>query len=482
MQSSVELDSVGVASKGNGHGAGPSRSETLLTAVCVIALAVGVLVAAILAMTGPLRERLHASILSEDAEILTAAIDAVAGGPMEAESAQGLVLRLLEASNFRKKDVFAFRIFDRQGKFIVGFPKNLAPDDLSVAEAKNALRGRLSEKFEPNMDLGSQFNDTAAELAGPVMRATIPIFSSAGESIGSVQFLLNGERTKRKLAEVDRDVRQYALWFSLTGSILIALGLAGAFYRLHRANSLLAERTANLLRANHELTLAAKTSAVGAVAAHLIHGLKNPLFGLQAFVSNPDAERGDTAWIAAKDSTRRMQRMIADVVRILQEEAGDQSYEVTIPEILEILDGKIEPMAREAKVGVVTTAKASGTLPNREANLLILAVSNLVQNAIQASPAGGEICLEIFERDGQVRFIVADRGCGLPHKVLEHLFTPCQSSKAGGTGLGLAITKQLANHLGGHLDLLETGPKGTKFELSIPRALFIGAEAVNPSK
>jgi signal transduction histidine kinase len=468
MRNSAELEA--------GQESGAARGVSALTAAGVIALTVGILVAAILLMSGPMRERLRAGILHEDGEVLSAAIEAVAGGPLEEESAQGLVLRLLEASNFRKKDVFAFRVFDRQGKFVVGFPKNLAPDDLTVAETKTALRGNISEKFDPQMDLAAQFQDAGFAFVGPVARATVPILSSAGRPIGSVQFLLNGERTQRKLAEVDREVRQYAYTFSIIGGLLIVVALAWAFRRLSRANKLLAERTANLLRANHELTLAAKTSAVGAVAAHLIHGLKNPLFGLQAFVSSGQEERGETEWQAAIDSTKRMQLMIADVVRILQEDAGGQSYELSLAEAVEILEGKIAPMASEASVQFRCSINTSGNLANRDANLLILALSNLAQNAVQASGMGGEVALDITERDGFARFVVSDRGGGLPKRVLEHLFTPCQSGKAGGTGLGLAITKQLANHLGGQLELLETSARGTRFELAIPSALFVGAE------
>jgi hypothetical protein len=54
---------------------------------------------------------------------------------------------------------------------------------------------------------------------------------------------------------------------------------------------------------------------------------------------------------------------------------------------------------------------------------------------------------------------------------------PCQSSKKGGTGLGLAISKQLANHLGGKLELVKTDKEGTIFRLTIPGGVFVGANS-----
>jgi signal transduction histidine kinase len=120
-------------------------------------------------------------------------------------------------------------------------------------------------------------------------------------------------------------------------------------------------------------------------------------------------------------------------------------------------------------------ARSEGALPNREANLIILVLTNLIQNAIQASKTGQKITLEMSERDEGVCFDLTDQAGGLPPAMMAHLFTPCQSSKAGGTGLGLAISKQLANHLGGKLELVKTDKAGTTFRLTIPREIFSGA-------
>jgi signal transduction histidine kinase len=210
------------------------------------------------------------------------------------------------------------------------------------------------------------------------------------------------------------------------------------------------------------------------VAAHLIHGLKNPLFGLQAFVTVKSETEGAGEWKAAIDSTKRMQQMISDVVRIMREEGGDSGYEVSIPELVGILESKLTPQAKDASVKLELNARGEGALGNREANLIILVLTNLIQNAIQASKPGQKISLEMSERDGAVCFDLTDQAGGLPPAMLQHLFTPCQSTKAGGTGLGLAISKQLANHLGGRLELVKTDKEGTTFRLAIPRELFVG--------
>jgi signal transduction histidine kinase len=86
----------------------------------------------------------------------------------------------------------------------------------------------------------------------------------------------------------------------------------------------------------------------------------------------------------------------------------------------------------------------------------------------------------VYRSEEAFRFDVTDQAGGIPKKMRDKLFTPCASTKPGGTGLGLAITKQLANHMGGQLELVETNEVGTTFRLSIPNALFQAGTDVEP--
>jgi signal transduction histidine kinase len=442
----------------------------------VTALTLGVFIGAILLIMHHVRGRINDGFLREDGEVLLAAINAKEAEEPPAESAQDWLALALKASEFRDKLVWGVRLYDQEGKFILGLPKNLAPIDLTPTELAKVRARETAGSFYPRMHLGSQFINPEEDAVGPVVKSTIPISS------GAAQFLLDGERVQKKLAIINHDVRVYSFWLCLVGGLLITATLGWAFGRLERSNKLLSERTSDLLRANHELTLAAKTSAVGAVAAHLIHGLKNPLVGLQMFVSNQLEENqrpaGDREWRLAADATRRMQQMIGDIVRILQEDAGEQ-YEVSLSELAQILEAKVLPMAREKDVRLQVKTKASGALANREANLMILALTNLIQNAIQASKPGGKVELSIYPTMGPLCFDVMDEAGGVPEEVREVLFTPCHSTKPGGTGLGLAITKQLANHMGGQLELVETNQRGSIFRLSVPSTLFLAATEAN---
>ncbi len=458
-----------------------SRANRVWIPLAVILVTVGVFSAAIILMAGTLSGRLRESILQEDSMVLQAATAAAQAPGAAQESEQDRLEMLFKASNIRDEEMFGLRVFDQNGRHIIGRPQDLMPLDLSEEQMTRIWAGERDSKFDPVFDVSSEYLPgsaiRAANVKAPVLIVTVPIRADSGKVIGAAEFLLSGERVFTQLKKVDREVRQSALWFCAVGGAVISIALTWGFTRFTRMNSLLAERTANLLRANHELTMAAKTSAVGAVAAHLIHGLKNPLFGLQAFVSIKSEDEGGIEWKAAVESAKRMQSMIADVVRIMREESGQAAYEITIDELLGVLQKKVGSIARESSVELVTQTTADGALPNREANLIILALTNLIQNAVQASKPETKVTLEISENQDSVVFEVSDQAGGLPAAMVQNMFLPCQSSKPGGTGLGLAITKQLANHMGGQLELVSTGKEGTRFRLSIPRQLFLGAQS-----
>jgi signal transduction histidine kinase len=221
--------------------------------------------------------------------------------------------------------------------------------------------------------------------------------------------------------------------------------------------------------------MVAKTSAIGAVTAHLIHGLRNPLSGLQSFVAKRNArdpERSDTEWQAAISTAQRMQSLVNRVVQVLQEQHCTAEYELSIDELVSLLEAKVRPSAQEAQVRWERSVSADATLANRDANLVLLVLENLVQNAIQATPAGKTVRLDIEARLDEIVCTVSDEGSGLPPTVQENLFTPCRSTKDGGSGIGLAISKQLANHLAARLELQRTSPHGSTFAFLLPARLF----------
>jgi signal transduction histidine kinase len=312
----------------------------------------------------------------------------------------------------------------------------------------------------------------------PLLEVNIPIHVQ-GETqlLAAAQLVLDAHDLSRQAADIEHHLRLQAVEIYLLGGGLLTAALVWAYRRLHAANQVIQERTSSLLRANHELTLAAKTGALGAVAAHLIHGLSNPLANLQDFVaahSRGDDSGGD--WNEALGETHRMQQLVHEVVRVLGEGEGNDAYEITLAELAGVLEDKIQPAARTLGVRCEMTLSTRGQIYNHPANIILLILENIIRNALQVTPRGKTVRVSITTSGSNVVCTVADEGPGFPGHLLKNLFAPCRSTK-GGAGLGLAISKQLANHLGARLELEHSDPSGSAIALVLPVNIFAGKHA-----
>jgi signal transduction histidine kinase len=461
---------------------------TKLVAVCVAALALAILGASIFLGTDRLRRNVRAQMVNRDGEILYA----VALARQFTSGAQtNLSTRLqspidqlalaLDISQL-KEGVLAVRLFDANGRFVTAFPQYISESVITsgtLAELRS-LRPRsrylgaahLTDLFLAGASTGANTNVT------PLLEVNIPIHVRGGKRLlAAAQLVLDARSLEREFVRLDASLWLQALAAFVVGGGLLLATLLWAYRRLEKSHALLRERTARLLRANHELTLAAKTGALGAVAAHLVHGLSNPLANLQDFVASRGGSGSDDHdWQDAVAATRRMQRLVHEVVRVLGEESGADQYEITLAELADILTAKVQPAARDVGVRLVVELSAEGKLANRHANLVLLILENLLQNAFQVTPPGQRVQLSIAAHGEEVRFEVADAGPGFPPHLLKDLFAVCRSTK-GGSGLGLAISRQLASHLGAQLELKSSTAAGCVFALILPRALLAGEKS-----
>lgn len=444
-----------------------------------LALILAVFLLAIAQFTQRMRRDIGQQIQNRDARILHAMVMMQFG---EVAADIGAEVRepvdqwtvLLKAS--RLPGVLAVRLFDTNGVFDVAIPIDATEGGVPESDRLRVLASQPLSQYRANARRGDVILDiggsTLADSELALLEVTVPFQARPGaEVVGIGQFVLEGASISREFAALDRSLFGQAVVVFCAGAGLIGLSVGWAFRRVRLKHRQLAERTRDLLRANEELAMAARTSAVGSIAAHLIHGLKNPLSGLHQFVqgqTTSPVNGEDPAWRDAAASTRRMQQMVAEVVRVLREEGQGRSYELTLEELAGLIRQRVEGIAREAGVTLNLICTAGGELDNRQANLLSLILANLVQNAVQVSARGAAVTLELRPGGRGLICRVSDEGPGLPAAVREQLFTPCQSTREGGTGIGLVISKQLANHLGADLRLESSSAAGSVFVLELP--------------
>ena len=105
-----------------------------------------------------------------------------------------------------------------------------------------------------------------------------------------------------------------------------------------------------------------------------------------------------------------------------------------------------------------------------DADLMKVALSNLVQNAIQASAEGQQVKVEVAAAGSKVLLRVIDHGSGISPQHLENIFNPFFTTKAQGVGLGLAIVAKIVDEHRGSIQPISELGKGTTFELTLPVA------------
>ena len=377
----------------------------------------------------------------------------------------------------RLKGVMGIRFYDTAGKFKDAFPATIQPQPLDADALDAALHLEPFSRFRPDTPMSDIFIYLPRFSTGhiarvPTLEVTVPLHRRDEQKLaGAAQFIIEGESIAQEYARLDRRFGGLAvLAFGAAGMLLIAL-LWPALRRVEHLNRQLAQRNERLLRANEELALAARASALGAVSAHLMHGLKNPLASLSQYVRNHGQAASEPAgdeWQDALSAARRMQSLVEQTLEVLGDVRGAPAYELTIEELLNAVRRRVEPLAQKQKVTLEIKAEAADKLSSHTANLVSLILVNLLENALQATPEGKNVRLHLNHESERLIFRVQDEGGGFPEHLRRNLFLPCKSTREGGSGIGLAISKQLAEYLGASLELAATNADGCTFVLGLP--------------
>jgi signal transduction histidine kinase len=446
-----------------------------------VGLALSVLAATVVSGVWFVRGLVREQIAQRDAEALHAT---TLMEQLDAASLNGKELRTDEQIGFdaailasRLRGVMGIRFYDTNGVFSDSFPATILPLPLGRGALESVRALKPHSRFIPNTPLSVVFIYRPEFATGnvarvPTLEVTVPLHRRDTTKLaGAAQFIIEGQSIAEEYARLDRRLTQMAaITFSIAGWLLVAM-LWPAFRRVAKLNRDLALRGERLQRANEELALAARASALGAVSAHLMHGLKNPLASLSQFVSrhsNGPAERVDEDWQDALSASRRMQSLVEQTLEVLADARGEPAYELSVKELVSDVQKRVATAAERRKVRLEVQAQGTCTLSSRTANLTSLVLVNLLENAIQATPAGGTVLLSVARESARLRFRVKDQGPGFPEHLRPHLFLPCKSTREGGSGIGLAICKQIADHLGAKLDLADSSSLGCVFILELP--------------
>jgi signal transduction histidine kinase len=233
------------------------------------------------------------------------------------------------------------------------------------------------------------------------------------------------------------------------------------------------------LRLERELAERERMAALGQMAASVSHNLKNPLGSIKTILQVqlespelPDSLRSET-----KLMLEEVSRLSAKLNQLLQfsrpavagaEKRGGCDATTIAREIIGVMRHGAEEKGLHLELS--PAAQAARVAAGTEAVNDIL--SNLVVNALDATPRGGHVRIEIAKKNGQCILSVEDDGPGIPADLREKILQPFFTTKAQGTGLGLAIVARRVAEAGGALDFQSpaSNDHGTRFVVALPLA------------
>ncbi|HXF49704.1 MAG TPA: hybrid sensor histidine kinase/response regulator [Verrucomicrobiae bacterium] len=240
--------------------------------------------------------------------------------------------------------------------------------------------------------------------------------------------------------------------------------------------------------AEEKLRAAERLQMVGQVAASIIHDLKNPM---QVILGNLDflnTEGLSSPEIGKKYSgaiEKQVDRMLGMCQEILDFAKGEVSLAlgpVNLPELCRELVETYEKPFASAGIRLVLERQV---LPNAPPSVLAdreriwRALANLMGNAKEAMPSGGEILLSVAVSSHEARLAVRDNGPGIPAEIQGKIFDPFFThGKSKGTGLGLSICEKIVKAHGGKIEFSSEAGVGTTFNILLPHQT---QPAVSPS-
>ncbi len=316
---------------------------------------------------------------------------------------------------------------------------------------------------------------------------------SAGYALGAlctgVWFLsdmLNGAAYNHPLIPVWNSVMLFVFFF-------VVVYLLTAFRSSHYHLEQTVERRTAALRAEmeerkrleHAKLQAERLAVVGSMAAQVAHEIRNPLGAISLNLDLIGEEVNASATSNAHPSEechmllREMRLQVLRIHQVLQEYLRfgrmpkSERAVLSLNGLLEEKLNFVQPLLDQKNVELSRTVDPNLPPVQADAEQLWEALLNLIRNAVDAMPAGGNLTVSAKRNGADALVSIRDSGRGMTEEEARNLFVPFFTTKSDGTGLGLAYAQQVISEHGGRIDCATVPGKGSTFSVQLPLAVDV---------
>jgi two-component system sensor histidine kinase SenX3 len=224
--------------------------------------------------------------------------------------------------------------------------------------------------------------------------------------------------------------------------------------------------------------------------ANISHELKTPI-GALSLLSEAVLSAADEPDSVVKFATRmqleakRLTDLVQEIINLSRLQDSDPLLVANENLVADLINEAIDLVktTSESKGISVTTTELPEVVVLGDGEQLIMAIHNLLENAINYSPENTKVSVSSTVTEGIVEIIVADQGIGIPESEQDRIFErfyrvdPARSRETGGTGLGLSIVKHVASKHGGEVKVWSSPNVGSSFALRLPIFISTGGSS-----
>ena len=215
--------------------------------------------------------------------------------------------------------------------------------------------------------------------------------------------------------------------------------------------------------------------------ANISHELKTPI-GALSILSEAVLGASDDPEAVVRFANRmqaeskRLSDLVQEIINLSRLQDDDPLKNAKVIDLNEVLLNAIDQSELNASarnIELIYSEQAHARIAG-DPSQVIMAISNLIENAINYSPEGTRVAIALRVNDGLAEVSITDQGIGIPEKDLERIFErfyrvdPTRSRATGGTGLGLSIVKHVATNHGGDVSVWSVENAGSTFTIRFP--------------